>query len=305
MKRGLIAGILLVLLAAGAGGIWWSRNRLVPVPLGADASLFVAPDPDPGQEQAKLEILLPPGPGAHAFLLRQVGEPLIAPSGDGGWTGLLAEELWASPNRRHWRVRLRQAVRLHDGRLLEARWALAALHRMADGPFPAGARSTVVDDRTFDLDFKEPWDLLRHLSDPDAVLLTGSGSHAIGSGPFRLVVLPENGETCLARFDGFRHGNAGIAEIRLPDDPALREGHRWASDLVAGRYAWAVFPGSVPPDDMARVRNAPYDQLRLKDGSVWFISRRMRRLHPDPADWTRTALFGAWQADMDLPYDPR
>ena len=56
---------------------------------------------------------------------------------------------------------------------------------------------------------------------------------------------------------------------------------------------------------MAQVRNAPYDQLRMKDGSVWFISRRMRRLHPDSADWTRTALYGAWQADMDLPYDPR
>ena len=56
---------------------------------------------------------------------------------------------------------------------------------------------------------------------------------------------------------------------------------------------------------MAQVRNAPYDQLRMKDGSVWFISRRMRRLHPDAADWTRTALYGAWQADMELAYDPR
>lgn len=304
MKRGLIAGILLALVAAGAAGAWWSRNRLLPVPLGPDAARFVAPNPDPGQDQAKLELLLPSGPGAHAFLLRQVGEPLLAPSGDGGWAGLLAEELWASPNRRHWRVRLRQGVRLHDGHLLEARWALAALHRLPDGPFQAGARSSLVDDRTFDLDFNEPWELSRHLSDPGAVLLTGSGSHAIGSGPFQLV-LPENGETYLARFDGFRHGNAGIAEIHLPEDPSLMEGHRWATDLVAGRYAWAVFPGSVPPEDMARVRNAPYDQLRLKDGSVWFISRRMRRLHPDSADWSRTPLFGAWQADMDLPYDPR
>jgi len=37
---------------------------------------------------------------------------------------------------------------------------------------------------------------------------------------------------------------------------------------------------------------------------VWFLSRRMRRLRPDPEDWTRTRLFGAWKGAMDLPYDP-
>ena len=304
MKRGLIAGVLLLVVAAGAAGFWWSRNHLVPVPLASDAALFVAPNPDPGQEQAKLEMLLPSGMGLHAFILRQVGEPLFASSSDGGWTGLLAESLWESANHRHWRVQLRQAVRLHDGHLMDARWALAALHRLPDGPFQAGAISSLVDDRTFDLDFKEPWELLRRLSAPGALLLTGSGTHAIGSGPFCLVT-SDSGETYLARFDGYRHGNAAIAEVRLPEDPALMEGHRWAQDLVARRYAWTVFPGSVPPDDMAQVRNAPYDQLRLKDGSVWFISRRMRRLHPVSADWTRTALYGAWQADMELPYDPR
>lgn len=304
MKRGLIAGVLLLLAAVGAAGFWWSRNRLLPVPLASDAPLFVAPNPDPGQEQAKLEMLLPPGPGFHAFVLRQVGEPLLAPSGDGGWTGLLAESLWESPNHRHWRVRLRQAVRLHDGHLLDARWALAALRHMPEGPFESGAQASVVDDRTFDLDFKEPWDLLHQLSSPDAVIMVGSGLHAIGSGPFRLAT-SDDGEFYLARFDGFRHGNAAIAELRLPEDPACMEGHRWAQDLLSGRYALAVFPGSVPPEDMAKVRNAPYDQLRLKDGSVWFISRRMRRLHPDATDWTRTPLFGAWQADMDLAYDPR
>ncbi len=304
MKRGLIAGILLFLVAAGGAGFWWSRNRLLPVPLASDASRFVAPNPDPGQDQAKVAFLLPPGPGFHAFILRQVGEPLLAVSDDGGWTGLLAESLWESPNHRHWRIRLRQGVWLHDGHPMDSEWALAALHNLPDGPFQAGARSAVVDDRTFDLDFKQPWEGLHHLSDPNAVLLTGQGSHAIGSGPFRLV-LTESGETYLARFEGYRHGNAGIAELHLPDDPALMGGHRWAEDLVAGRYVWAAFPGSVPPDDMAKVRNAPYDQLRLKDGSVWFISRRMRRLHPDPLDWTRTTVCGSWRADMELPYDPR
>ncbi len=308
MKKGLVAILILVVVALAAGGFWWSRNRLLPVALASDASLFVAPNPDPGQDQASVQMLVPSGPGLHAFVIRQVGEPLFTPStnagADGGWTGLLAEALWASPNHRHWRVRLRQAVRLHDGHLLEPRWALAALRHMAEGPFQAGAKGTVVDDRTFDLDFPEPWEALQRLSSPSAVLLTGSGPHAIGSGPFRLATSP-SGETYLARFDGYRHGNAAIAEVHLPEDPALLGGHQWATDIVAGRYALAVYPGNVPPEDMAKVRSASYDQIRMKDGAVWFISRRMRRLHPDLADWTRTPLFGAWRADMDLPYDPR
>ena len=60
----------------------------------------------------------------------------------------------------------------------------------------------------------------------------------------------------------------------------------------------------MAPEDMARVRLAPYDELRMKDGSVWFLSRRMRRLRPEQEDWTRTRLFGAWKGAMDLPYDP-
>jgi len=303
MKRWLIAGALVVLVGAGAAGYWWSRNHLVEVPLGSDAPLFVRANPDPGQDQAKLEALLPSGPGLHAFILRQIGEPLLVPDGQGGWTGMLAESLWGSANQRHWRVRLRQAVRLHDGHLMDSRWALAALRRLESGPFRGGAEATVVDDRTFTLDFKEPWDLERRLSAADSVLLTGTGLHAVGSGPFMLQTTPD--EAFLARFDGYRHGNAGVAELHLPEDPGLFDGTRWAQDLSARRYAWAVFPGNVPPDAMAQVRNAPYDEVRLKDGTVWFVSRRMRRLHPDAADWTRTSLFGVWQADMDLPYDPR
>ena len=303
MKRWMIGGALLALAAVGAGGYWWSRNHLVEVPLASDEGLFTRANPDPGQEQAKLEILLPQGPGLHAFVLGQVGEPLFAPAGD-GWTGMLAESLWASPNHRHWRVRLRQAVRLHDGQLMNARWALLALHRLEGGPFQAGASASVKDDRTFDLDFPAPWELLRTLGSPSAVMLTGTGFHAVGTGPFKLATDP-GGEVFLARFDGYRHGNAGIAEVRFPEDPQVLEGHRWAQDMTARRYAWSVFPGGVAPDDMAAVRLAPYDQVRVQDGTVWFVSRRMRRLHPDGADWTRTSLFGAWQADMDLPYDPR
>jgi hypothetical protein len=87
-------------------------------------------------------------------------------------------------------------------------------------------------------------------------------------------------------------------------DPALMESRAWAESLAAARWTWAVFPGKVEPDDMAKVRLAQYDEFRMKDGSVWFLSRRMRRLRPNTEDWTRTRFFGAWKGAMDLPYDP-
>jgi hypothetical protein len=119
-----------------------------------------------------------------------------------------------------------------------------------------------------------------------------------GTGPFR-----RSGQT-LTRFDGFLHGRAGVAGLSVASDPALLESRAWADGLAAGRWAWAVFPGQVAPEDMARVRLAPYDEFRMKDGSVWFLSRRLRRFRPDREDWTRTRLFGAWKGAMDLPYDP-
>ena len=302
MKRWLIAGFI-ILAAAGAGGYWWTQNRLLPVTVMPDDSLFVAPNMDPGQERASLEMLLP-SKGIHAFMLHQVGEPLFIHAPDGSLMGILAEGLWASPNQRHWRVRLRLSLWLHDGHLMDPAWVIQALHQVAGGPFEAGAKAKVVDDRTFDLNFKAPWDLLKHLADPTALLLSGSGNQIIGSGPFRFDP-SDSDPNHLVRFDGYRHGNAGIAALAFPDDPALMDGHRWAQDIVAGRYALAIYPGNVPPDDMALVRNAPYDMLRMQDGSAWFISRRMRRLHPNYLDWTLTPLYGAWQADMALPYDPR
>ena len=119
-----------------------------------------------------------------------------------------------------------------------------------------------------------------------------------GSGPF-----VRQGNT-LVRFDGFTHGRPGIAALTVVTDPAAMASQAWAEGLASGRWAWAVFPGNVAPEDMAKVRLAPYDEFRMKDGSVWFLSRRLRRLRPNTEDWTRTRLFGVWKAAMDLPYDP-
>jgi hypothetical protein len=110
--------------------------------------------------------------------------------------------------------------------------------------------------------------------------------------------------TNLTRFEGFIHGRTGIAGLRVSTDAALLESRAWADGLASGRWAFTAFPGNIGPEDMAKARLAPYDELHLKDGSAWFLSRRMRRLRPDAQDWSRTRLFGVWKGAMDLPYDP-
>jgi hypothetical protein len=119
-----------------------------------------------------------------------------------------------------------------------------------------------------------------------------------GSGPF------VRQGTSLVRFDGFIHGKAGVVGLTVDTEPTHRESRAWAEGLASARWAWAVFPGNILPEDMAKVRLAPYDEIHLKDGSVWFLSRRLRRLRPQAEDWTHTRLFGAWKGAMDLPYDP-
>jgi hypothetical protein len=119
-----------------------------------------------------------------------------------------------------------------------------------------------------------------------------------GSGPFI-----RSGHT-LIRFDGFTHGKAGVVGLEVVTDPALMESHAWAQGLTSGRWAWAAFPGGIAPEDMAKVRLANYDEIHLKDGGIWFLSRRLRRFRPQGEDWTQTRLFGAWKGAVDLPYDP-
>jgi hypothetical protein len=116
-----------------------------------------------------------------------------------------------------------------------------------------------------------------------------------GSGPFVRHGL------VLRRFDGFMHGRAGIAGLVVVTDPAALTGPAWAEGLVSARWAWAAYPGKVDPADMARVRLAPYDQVRLSDGSVWFLSRKLRRFRPDRGAWPDARLFGVWRGSMNLP----
>ncbi|WP_243316341.1 hypothetical protein [Geothrix paludis] len=278
--------LTLVLAALAAGGYWLYQDALVPVPLAPGDALFVPGQPEFGEDDAVVEALLPAGPGVEAFLAAQSDLTLLARAPEGGWTGQLLSTLEGSRHGRRWRLMARPGWRMQDGTMLDA-------SRMAKALEPElgklGGTSRLIDGATLDLRFRTPQkglpDLLTRWRIP-------------GSGPF-----VRQGMT-LTRFERFTPGRPGLAGVRISTDPALMESRAWAEGLAARRWAWAVFPGQVAPEDMAKARLAPYDEFRMKDGTVWFLSRRMRRLRPDASDWTRTRLFGAWRSSTDLPYDP-
>jgi len=286
MRKGPIFGAALVTGALAVAGFLLYRDALVPVPLAEGRALFVQGSPEYGEDAAQVQALMPAGPGLETFLANQSDLTLLERALDAGWTGQLLARLWRSRHGRRWRLEVRPGWRMQDGGLLEAAKVGAAIQ----GPVAAlGGEVRPVDAMTLDLKFRAAQEAL-----PEQL----NQWRVPGSGPFR-----REGYT-LVRHEGFASGRAGFARLEIVADSALMESRAWAEGLAAGRWAWAVFPGQVAPEDMAKVRLAPYDELRMKDGSVWFLSRRLRRLRPQADDWTRTRLFGAWRGAMDLPYDP-
>ncbi len=286
MKPRLALSIALVLAALAGAGYLAYQNTLVPIPLAEGRERYVRASPEFGEDAARLEVLMPAGPGLEALLAEQSDLTLVEKSSTGAWAGQLASGLQSTRHGRRWRIALRPAWPMQDGTMLDATRAATAL-----GPEVRrmGGEVRVIDPTTLDFQFK---------SHQDDLLGCLSRWRVPETGPFI-----RQGNT-LVRFDGFIYGKAGIAALTVVTEPTLLESRAWAEGLAAARWAWSVFPGKVAPEDMAKVRLAPYDEFRMKDGSVWFLSRRLRRLRPDTGDWTHTRLFGAWKGTMDLAYDP-
>lgn len=285
MKPRLLLAAVLVLALLGGAGYWMYQDTLIPVTLSEGRDLYVKANPEFGEDALKVEALMPAGAGLDALLATQSELALIERVGE-AWVGQLASGLQTSRHGRRWRITLRPNWRLQTGAILDAAGLATVL-----GPKAAslGGEARVIDSVTLDLRFKSrPVDLLNLLAT----------WRVPASGPFQ-----RQGHS-LVRFDGFIYGKAGLAGLTLVTDPALMESHAWAEGLLSGRWAWAAFPGNIAPEDMAKVRLASYDEIRMKDGSVWFLSRRMRRLRPNTADWSHTRFFGVWKGASDLPYDP-
>ncbi len=297
VKRIGAASLAFLLLAGGLW--WWKRNHLAEIPLAAEEDYYEPSDPGYGRDEVTLEVLLPEGPKLQAFLRRQVGETLIGKSMDGKLVGLVADHVSGSENLRHWRIHLKAGLQRHDGATADAAWLMEALRSMPSSPFGGADPATgkVKDPLTLDLDFKEGQDLQKLLLNDQSLLITGSGNHAVGTGPFQFA--PEGGMT-LVRNMAFRSGKAGFTALKVDTDPALMESGAWATAMAANRYAWSIFPSQVQAEDMVRVRTLPYQEIRYRDGSVLFVNTRLRRFRTDRRDWSKVRLYSLWVGDLNM-----
>lgn len=302
-RKGIVVGAVLGGILILAAGWWWKRNHLVEIPLATDEDFYEPSDPGYGRDGIVFEALIPEGPKLQAFLRRQSGETLIGRGPEGRLVGLLADGFQGSENLRHWRIHLKPGLKRQDGGAVDAAWVLEALRGLPGGPF-AGADPAVAkvqDPATLDLDFREGRDLEHQLAAEDQLLFTTSNGLPVGTGPFQIT--PRDGSPGLTRFPGFRLGKAGFTGLKVVTDPAAMESRAWSRDMVAGRYAFSAFPGQVAPEDMAAVRPLPFEEIHFADGTVWFVSTRLRRFRTDRMDWTRIRLYSLWQGDTLMPLE--
>lgn len=286
MNGRMLFSAISALVLVGTVGYLVHQDSLQPVALASDQALYVPARPEFGEADVVLEAQLPEGEKLEQFLANQTDlTPLVADP-EAGLVGQLLAGLEGTRNGRRWRLAVRAGWKLQDGSLLGAERLGRALT-----PDLAKLGGQIRIQGPMQLELRFP---ARQATLP--ALLTRW--RVPGSGPF----VREG--TTLTRFAGFFHGPAGIAGLRVVTGPAAQESRVWAEGVVSRRWAWAVFPGQVAPEDMARIRLAPYDEVPLKEGSVWFLSRRLRRFRPDAEDWSRTRLFGVWKGAMDLPYEP-
>src|SRR5512140_1453986 len=102
MKARLGLSILLILLVLAGAGYWVYQNTLVPVPLAEGRELYVPANPEFGEDAARLEVLMPSGPGVEAFLANQSDLTLVERTPGGAWAGQLLAGLQVSRHGRRW-----------------------------------------------------------------------------------------------------------------------------------------------------------------------------------------------------------
>jgi peptide/nickel transport system substrate-binding protein len=162
------------------------------------------------------------GDEVSASILRNAYEPLVDFGPTLSLVPCLAES-WHNPDERTWVFRLRSGVRLHDGRLLEARHVAAYLERSAHDP--AAVRNVGKD--LWSVEAPDPHTVVVRTSRPYGWLpnqLTGlpiavdserEGALPVGTGPYAVKSWTPRGDTVLEAFAGHRDGPPAIGRLEF------------------------------------------------------------------------------------------
>jgi hypothetical protein len=153
---------------------------------------------------------------------------------------LLADSWQGDASGTHWRVRLREGTRLHDGSVLQG-WQVASALRSVERTWTIEADGDLL---TMDLPAPAP-DLAWTLATPNhAIEVRALNGARLGTGPFRLERDDDNALS-LRAFDDYREGRPFVdsVEARIRPAPSLM------ADLEAGRADVVA----IAPTDVRRV----------------------------------------------------
>jgi peptide/nickel transport system substrate-binding protein len=184
----------------------------------------------------------------------------------------LARDVRVSPDGKSWTFRLREGVAFHDGTPFDAEAVKFNLERIRDGKgfayagLLAGLTDVkAADPHTVQVTMKAPYGPFRALlgfiyfgiQSPTALRKHGddSGSHPVGTGPFRFQSWQRGGELVLVRNDAYWGDKAHLDRIVVTAIPDL---NGRVSALEAGDADVIV---EVPPSEVARLSKSDRVQV--------------------------------------------
>jgi peptide/nickel transport system substrate-binding protein len=140
-------------------------------------------------------------------------------------------ESWHTPDDVTWVFRLRPTVRLHDGRILDARMVAASLEHARSDPgsrrkvqLAALVRIEARDERTLAITTRAPFDPLPARLSNVSIWAPGADGKPVGTGPYRVTRFEPDGDVAFEAFAGHWAGPPRIAsaEFRVLPSPADR-----------------------------------------------------------------------------------
>ncbi len=222
---------------------------------------------------------------------------------------LVAEigESWERTGPTTYEVRLRDGIRLHDGRPLTSAEVAFTFRRLIEPGGLSGrnsprkdllgplASATEVDPLTVRFELSSPWPIFPAMLPFQLVVAPGAEGGLVGSGPFRLAERFPRDAVVVERFDGYYGGAAEIT----PRGPACVErivfnivpgNESRVGGLLAGDFDLAV---DVRPHSIPALERHPDTKVHIVDGTRSFFLALTLQTPPFDDPRVRRALAHA------------
>jgi len=194
---------------------------------------------------------------ARARVLPLIFETLVSVDDRGGIAPQLASSWEHDARSQRWRFRLRPGIRMHDGSVLDAPRAAAALRSIGNLKISADADTIVVEAERESPDL--PWEL----ASIRAAVVVRRGSDAVGTGPFRVERF-ESPRLVLRAHEDYWKGRPFVDGLEILTGQSQGDG---TASVETGRADIAAVapsdPSRLAPRGLRAMASRPIDLVAL------------------------------------------